>query len=325
MAASFTFDTRLEKGHRFIEAGLRGRWSAIICPLRFTSCSPLSVSSLFLFSVRLCVLLLVVAILSTQSNDFAFGLPVLTSLYSSTHPEFPLMLYVIAPISLVILNPIAFLFCEYGYQGLTRLSFSHSSLSTNSPVEDEEGGGDPLSNSDDSLYSPNFVSTPHPVTTPPISLDQESPQPLSSLSAQPSTLIMVLNVIKEVVRNPVVLMTFLGLLTNCCLHSQPLPTFLHDWLGGLGGLFGVSSLFLMGANMADTGGILDAEYIYATSLTIACKNLLLPIVSYFFVTLLGGNADLSTYAFIVGAFPVGKAFPGDENMNCVCICWRMYW
>lgn len=57
--------------------------------------------------------------------------------------------------------------------------------------------------------------------------------------------------------------------------------------------------------MADAGGIMEADSLYATSLTIASKNLVLPILSYFFVTILGGGADLSIFAFIVGCFPVG--------------------
>jgi hypothetical protein len=52
--------------------------------------------------------------MSTQSNDFAFGLPIITSLYSASHPAFPMLLYLVSPISLVVLNPIAFTLCEYG-------------------------------------------------------------------------------------------------------------------------------------------------------------------------------------------------------------------
>ena len=56
----------------------------------------------------------VAAIFSTQSNDFALGLPILTAVYGSTsHAEFIQYLYILAPISLVFLNPIGFVLLEW--------------------------------------------------------------------------------------------------------------------------------------------------------------------------------------------------------------------
>ena len=56
----------------------------------------------------------VAAIFATQSNDFALGLPILTAVYDSTyHPEFIQYLYLLAPISLVFLNPIGFVLLEW--------------------------------------------------------------------------------------------------------------------------------------------------------------------------------------------------------------------
>lgn len=43
----------------------------------------------------------VLGIMATQSNDFAFGIPVSMALYSSTHPEYVAYIYLLAPISLV--------------------------------------------------------------------------------------------------------------------------------------------------------------------------------------------------------------------------------
>ena len=52
------------------------------------------------------------AIFVTQSNDFALGYPILNALYGQTHPEYPSYLYLLAPISLAILNPIGCIFME---------------------------------------------------------------------------------------------------------------------------------------------------------------------------------------------------------------------
>ncbi|KAM7380525.1 hypothetical protein PAMP_003815 [Pampus punctatissimus] len=75
--------------------------------------------------VLVCVLTLIVAspesryskaglfsIFATQSNDFALGYPIVEALYQSTYPEYLQYIYLVAPISLMLLNPIGFAFCE---------------------------------------------------------------------------------------------------------------------------------------------------------------------------------------------------------------------
>ncbi|EFN76836.1 Integral membrane protein GPR155, partial [Harpegnathos saltator] len=56
------------------------------------------------------------AIFTTQSNDFAIGYPIIDALYGQTHPEYVAYLYLVAPISLAILNPIGFVLLEIGKQ-----------------------------------------------------------------------------------------------------------------------------------------------------------------------------------------------------------------
>jgi predicted permease len=52
------------------------------------------------------------AIMTTQSNDFALILPIIEAVYKQSHPEYIRYVYLIAPISLVILNPIGFFLIE---------------------------------------------------------------------------------------------------------------------------------------------------------------------------------------------------------------------
>ncbi|XP_011879389.1 PREDICTED: integral membrane protein GPR155 [Vollenhovia emeryi] len=54
------------------------------------------------------------AIFTTQSNDFAIGYPMIYALYGKTHPEYAAYLYLMAPISLAVLNPIGFVLLEIG-------------------------------------------------------------------------------------------------------------------------------------------------------------------------------------------------------------------
>ncbi|XP_061546883.1 lysosomal cholesterol signaling protein-like [Phycodurus eques] len=52
------------------------------------------------------------AIFATQSNDFALGYPIVDALYRSTYPEYLQYIYLVAPVSLMLLNPVGFALCE---------------------------------------------------------------------------------------------------------------------------------------------------------------------------------------------------------------------
>jgi predicted permease len=49
----------------------------------------------------------------TQQNDFSLGLPIFAALYLKTKPQFMSILFLAAPVSLVLLNPLAFVMMEY--------------------------------------------------------------------------------------------------------------------------------------------------------------------------------------------------------------------
>lgn len=54
------------------------------------------------------------AIAASQSNDFGLGYPLIVHLYDKMQPTFSHYLYLVAPIQLAFLNPIAFVMMEYG-------------------------------------------------------------------------------------------------------------------------------------------------------------------------------------------------------------------
>lgn len=54
----------------------------------------------------------ILATFCTQSNDFAIGYPIVVALYKNIHPEYASYLYLMAPISLAILNPIGYVLME---------------------------------------------------------------------------------------------------------------------------------------------------------------------------------------------------------------------
>ena len=52
------------------------------------------------------------AIMTSQSNDFALMAPIINAVYKDSHPDYQRYLYLVAPISLVILNPIGIFLIE---------------------------------------------------------------------------------------------------------------------------------------------------------------------------------------------------------------------
>ncbi|KAI5645450.1 membrane transport protein domain-containing protein [Phthorimaea operculella] len=71
------------------------------------------------------------AIFCTQSNDFALGYPIINAIYEKTHPEYALYLYLMAPISLAILNPVAFVLMEVSKQQATRQAMNEEERKIN--------------------------------------------------------------------------------------------------------------------------------------------------------------------------------------------------
>ncbi|KAL7991620.1 hypothetical protein Chor_015876 [Crotalus horridus] len=66
-------------------------------------------------------------IFATQSNDFALGYPIVEALYQNTYPEYLQYIYLVAPISLMMLNPLGFIFCEIQKSKDNR-NLSHSKM-----------------------------------------------------------------------------------------------------------------------------------------------------------------------------------------------------
>lgn len=69
----------------------------------------------------------ILASFCTQSNDFAIGYPIVTALYQKAHPEYAAYLYLMAPISLAILNPISYIMLEISKMNKKSLTPSNES------------------------------------------------------------------------------------------------------------------------------------------------------------------------------------------------------
>ncbi|XP_030604283.1 integral membrane protein GPR155 isoform X2 [Archocentrus centrarchus] len=227
--------------------------------------------------VLVCVLTLIVAspdsryskaglyaIFATQSNDFALGYPIVDALYRSTYPEYLQYIYLVAPVSLMLLNPIGFALCEVQ----------------------------------------RWRQASHP---------------------QRSSLGILGVVVLQVLKNPVVFMVIVGIISHFVL-SQQIPAVLSEFIDGLANSFGGAALFYLGLTMVGQLRKLTRDTGVALILLITAKLLIMPLVCKDMVDILdtgvnstsANHTSLSNFAFLYGVFPTAPSvaiYAGHYNME----------
>lgn len=156
----------------------------------------------------------ILAIFCTQSNDFAIGFPIVDALYSKIHPEYSAYIYLMAPISLAILNPLGYIMMEI----------------TN------------LQNKNKEQISP--------VTTP-VRCGQGTEENSRRKILRGKCLVVV-HTVRSIFMNPILLMTLLGVLGRL-IFKNGLPIFISSILRVLGNSFAGAALFLLGVRMVGKG------------------------------------------------------------------------
>ena len=208
------------------------------------------------------------AIFVSMSNDFALGYPLLKSLYGDTQPEYPVYLYIIAPITLVILNPIGFVFLE----------------ANQSKNESEK-------------------------------VDEGNKEGNTSLREN-KTLKIAIGVIKGLLKNPILIMTVLGITSGRLIVNHEdgkLPALIRPLLECLSASFAAPALFLCGLSMVGRiNSIKGGSQLLTVVLLIAGKTFITPFVGRITTSLLmhfhgDNNAEdiqhLSDFSFLYGTFP----------------------
>uniref|UniRef100_A0A8C6L4K6 G protein-coupled receptor 155 n=1 Tax=Nothobranchius furzeri TaxID=105023 RepID=A0A8C6L4K6_NOTFU len=204
------------------------------------------------------------AIFATQSNDFALGYPIVDALYRSTYPEYLQYIYLVAPVSLMLLNPIGFALCEVQ----------------------------------------RWRQASHP---------------------QRSTLSILGVVVLQVLKNPVVFMVIVGIISHFALSSQ-IPVVLTEFIDGLANSFGGAALFYLGLTMVGQLRKLTRDTGVALILLITAKLLVMPLVCKDMVDILdigvngtsANHTSLSNFAFLYGVFPTAPSvaiYAGHYNME----------
>ena len=151
----------------------------------------------------------ILAIFCTQSNDFAIGFPIVDALYSKYHPEYAALIYLMAPISLAILNPIGYVLMEI----------------TNLQNKDRDQ-----------------------VTSAARCPAAQSTEDISRRRILRGKCLVVIKTIKSIFMNPILLMTLLGVLGRL-VFTNGLPVFMSSILRVLGNSFAGTALFLLGVRM----------------------------------------------------------------------------
>ncbi|XP_034549883.1 integral membrane protein GPR155-like [Notolabrus celidotus] len=192
------------------------------------------------------------SIFATQSNDFALGYPIVEALYKSTYPHYLQYIYLIAPVSLILLNPIGFAFCE---------------------IQKWKNEG----------------------------------------NHQQSKLLTVGCVVLQVLKNPIVFMVIIGLITHFVLHHN-IPPFLAEFVNCLASSFGGTALFYLGLSMVGQLRKLTRGDFMTMTLLLTAKLLLMPLICKDMVeqldnsnTSASDHSSLSNYAFLYGVFPTAPS------------------
>ena len=217
------------------------------------------------------------AMFCTQSNDFALGLPLLKALYSTTNPSYPTYIFLAAPISLVILNPVGFVLMEIG-----------AGKQTGSESGEGGEGGDGDGGDDDLLL---------------IDADVHGQKKATAC-------VLFCQAVVSTLKNPLVLSVIAGLVSNV-LFGGELNSFAADPILLCGEAFDGVALFCLGLSVCGKlHQVKGKASIFPISM-VFIKIFVLPLVAKLIFeagAMSGGSsgsptANPSDLVFLLGMFP----------------------
>ncbi|PAA76941.1 hypothetical protein BOX15_Mlig000212g9, partial [Macrostomum lignano] len=221
----------------------------------------------------------ILGIFCTQTNDFALGYPILNILF----PSITRYLYLFAPISFLIINPIGFIMIE--------IDRALSAASAGAAADDQLSGSEPgqlAANSDCAAV-------------------KESSQP--ETNNRQRCLDVLGDIAKGVLLNPLVFMSALGVIFNF-ICSRRLPEIVDSVLSIFGNAFSATALFYLGVNMVGkTAQLRSGSLLFGLMLILIIKLLIAPFVMRELVqsfrpgVYANDTLAYSTFAFLYGALP----------------------
>jgi len=279
-------------------------------------------------------------IASTQSNDFALALPIVVSLFGETNPEYYDYVFISVPISAIIINPLCFIICEYGFsipddykdkkyseieeqkKHMQHMELGQNPMRIHLGIKANETFVDiknPL-DKEDTLNTESGIESNQKVLKEKVTQakrvsvreaqlkgDDVKPKDIKNVkdiekkSGIPYKLILI-----QVITNPIVAMTIFGLLVNglTLITKGQIPELVIEILTKFGAMFPTGALIMLGVNMASNMDFSDIDAIFELVMVNFFKLIICPVLCYTFVGLLGGNEDLKNFCFILGAAPM---------------------
>lgn len=261
------------------------------------------------------------AIFVSQSNDFALGFPILEAVYSKTHPEYLRYIYLIAPISLCILNPIAFFMMEVNEvlaaenQRKSQITADSNSKQSDDDDDDDYEDDDYAAETDNNQH--NNSSTLQNDVTSSGDLDQirsiehsnattmtidfsrliEAERLSSAANNSNRQSLSTCKLLKKTawatISNPIVFMTMIGLVSSFVLKRQ-IPRLIDPILLALSNTFSAIALFYLGFTMVGKIRNLKFSSIVIIMVLIFTKSIIYPLITRELVLHLNQNSASSS-------------------------------
>lgn len=175
----------------------------------------------------------ILSIFCTQSNDFAIGSPIVNALYQHVHPEYASYLYLMAPLSLAILNPIGYIFLELSSVKKTSNDQSVCFIESARSKEKETGK--------------HRFDQQNPIFLFQVESSETETEPNHS---GPNKKALILEALKSIILNPILFMTVFGVIGGFAMG--PLPRLVAGVFDVFGKSFSATALFLLGLRMVDS-------------------------------------------------------------------------
>jgi predicted permease len=276
------------------------------------------------------------AIYVSQSNDFALGAPIINAVYGKTHPDYLHYIYLLAPISLCILNPFGFLMMEANE--IITENKKQQQHKTNAFIDDKNSDSglpneafeeaDISENNNTNLDAISSVDTTQKTSAEsdassldfsnlvdPVQVKRDFRSNASTLKCSVSKSQLIKSTIWSTISNPIVFMTIIGIVANFVL-KQKIPSLIEPILSSLADSFSAIALFFLGytmigkiKNLTFSTVIIILVLVFAKSLVfpLITREIVLHIHNFYNQTSANETESLSTFSFLYGTFPAAPS------------------
>ena len=261
----------------------------------------------------------------TQSNDFALGLPILNALFLKSHPEYPDYLFLLAPISLAVINPIGLILMEISNRRKNYNTKTDENSSSTNSIDDNTSTQSIsiVCECDDKNEVAKEIQDERKISKSAMEVVRRMSRSASRISNPDNNYATSHNSNSDtpmwktvqsigcgIFFNPIIFFTISGLIFGTFVFGGEMPAALDDFVTTLGNSFASLALFSLGlAMVGKMERFKESSNLILPLMLVLVKTVLMPIVAFGTTTLLNpGNtanetAEWADFAFIYGTFP----------------------